>query len=200
MIAMQKKHMFLRQAGYGKFDTFHRADLRISDIGNLLGSDWIRVAHELDIEDSDINIIKSEYPDNEGQQAMVMLRLWINSAGNRATGNELEKVLRHCGREDIVKKCISTMEVIKDDAEIDRAKIELRKIDDNVSESRSNSYMTTNQSFFLQERVPEVPPQHQERIEQFEERRGDDDVITEKHTFVQETPEGISECLFIRMR
>ena len=65
---------FLKQAGYGKFDTIHRADLRISDIGNLLGPDWVRCAHELAIEDSDINIIKSEYPDNEGQQAMVMLR------------------------------------------------------------------------------------------------------------------------------
>ena len=43
----------------GKFDTIHRADLRISDIGNLLGSDWVRVAHALDIADSDINIIKS---------------------------------------------------------------------------------------------------------------------------------------------
>ena len=50
----------------GKFDTFHRADLRISDIGNLLGPDWVQVAHQLDIDDSDINIIKSEYPDNEG--------------------------------------------------------------------------------------------------------------------------------------
>ena len=51
----------------GKFDTIHRADLRISDIGNLLGSDWVRVAHELEIADSDINIIKSEYPENNGR-------------------------------------------------------------------------------------------------------------------------------------
>jgi hypothetical protein len=51
----------------GKFDTIHRADLRISDIGNLLGSDWVRVAHELGVADSDINIIKSEYPDNHGE-------------------------------------------------------------------------------------------------------------------------------------
>lgn len=50
----------------GKFDTIHRVDLRISDTGNLLGSDWVKVAHELNIPDSDINIIKSEYPDNNG--------------------------------------------------------------------------------------------------------------------------------------
>jgi hypothetical protein len=64
----------------GKFDTIHRADLRISDIGNLLGSDWVRVAHELGIADSDINIIKSEYPDNNGKEILVQhfLGLWTN--------------------------------------------------------------------------------------------------------------------------
>ena len=59
----------------GKFDTIHRADLRISDIGNLLGSDWVRVAHALDIADSDINIIKSEYPDNNGKHPDPRLRI-----------------------------------------------------------------------------------------------------------------------------
>ena len=88
---IQSKVSFLREAGYGKFDTIHKADLKISDIGNLLGNDWVRVAHELEIPDSDINIIKSEYPDNEGQQAMVMLRFWLNTQGNKATGNALGK-------------------------------------------------------------------------------------------------------------
>ena len=60
--ALASKYTFLREAGYGKFDTIHRADLRISDIGNLLGPDWVNLAHQLRIPDSDINIIKSEYP------------------------------------------------------------------------------------------------------------------------------------------
>lgn len=64
----QTKVSFLREAGYGKFDTIHKGDLKISDIGNLLGSDWVKVAHELEIPDSDINIIKSEYPENEGKK------------------------------------------------------------------------------------------------------------------------------------
>ena len=72
---IQAKYSFLREAGYGKFDTIHRADLRISDISNLLGSDWVKLARTLDIDDQDINLIISEYPDNVGQQAMVMLRL-----------------------------------------------------------------------------------------------------------------------------
>merc|ERR1719192_2857694 len=90
LVAIQAKYSFLREAGYGKFDTIHRADLRISDISNLLGSDWVKLAQTLDIDDQDINLIISEYPDNVGQQAMVMLRLWLNTEGNRATGNALE--------------------------------------------------------------------------------------------------------------
>ncbi len=38
------------------------------------------MARELDIEDQDINLIITEYPDNVGQQAMVMLR-WIQNNG-----------------------------------------------------------------------------------------------------------------------
>ncbi len=65
-----------------------------------------------------------------GQQAMVMLRLWINSAGNRATGNELERVLRKHDRDDIVAKCISSMEVIQDREELELAKSQVTKMED----------------------------------------------------------------------
>ena len=34
-----------------------------------------QVGRELGIEEQDINLIITEYPDNHGQQAMVMLRL-----------------------------------------------------------------------------------------------------------------------------
>merc|ERR1712088_453630 len=107
----------IREAGYGKFDTIHKADLKISDIGNLLGSDWVKLAHELEIPDSDINIIKTEYPENEGQQAMVMLRFWLNTQGNKATGNGLERALRKCDREDIINKCIFNVELVTDESE-----------------------------------------------------------------------------------
>jgi ankyrin len=113
----QTKVSFLREAGYGKFDTIHKADLKISDIGNLLGSDWVMLAHELEIPESDINIIKTEYPENEGQQAMVMLRFWLNTQGNKATGNGLERALRKCDREDIVNKCILNVELVTDESE-----------------------------------------------------------------------------------
>ena len=73
----------------GKFDTIHRADLRISDIGNLLGSDWVRVAHELEIADSDINIIKSEYPENNGRFYKVDALVKHTEASSKASDGRL---------------------------------------------------------------------------------------------------------------
>jgi len=128
LAAIQNKYSFLRDQGYGKFDTIHRADLRISDIGNLVGSDWVNLAHELDISDSDINIVTSEYPDSDGQQAIVMLRLWLSTQGNQATGNALEKALRRIGREDIVNKCMFNVELVTDEMEQSVAKTALEDV------------------------------------------------------------------------
>jgi len=136
---IQSKVSFLREAGYGKFDTIHKADLKISDIGNLLGNDWVRCAHELEIPDSDINIIKSEYPDNDGQQAMVMLRFWLNTQGNKATGNALERALRKCDREDIINKCIVNVELVTDESEKSAAKVAL-EIEETLSEREPSPF------------------------------------------------------------
>ena len=42
----------------------------------------MKLARTLDIDDQDINLIISEYPDNVGQQAMVMLRWEISEIMN----------------------------------------------------------------------------------------------------------------------
>ena len=39
-----------------------------------------------------------------------MLRLWLNTHGNRASGNELEKALRAANRDDVVDKCMFNVE------------------------------------------------------------------------------------------
>jgi len=127
LLAIQAKYSFLREAGYGKYNTIQRADLRISDISNLLDKDWIKVARELDIEDQDINLIITEYPDNVGQQAMVMLRLWLNTAGNRATGNILKDALTACGRQDIIDSCALELAEVTDKEELSRAENQLGK-------------------------------------------------------------------------
>lgn len=146
ILAIQAKYSFLREAGYGKFDTIHRADLRVSDISNLLGSDWVKLARELGVEDQDINLIISEYPDNVGQQAMVMLRLWLNTEGNKATGNALEKALQNCDRQDIVNKCMFNISEVTDDNEQQKAHSELARATElnafknNTSKSLTRDY------------------------------------------------------------
>ncbi|XP_063863227.1 ankyrin-2-like isoform X32 [Scylla paramamosain] len=119
LLALEKKYSFL---SISKADTIHRANLRLTDISNMLGTDWVALAHELEVTDSDINIIKSQYPDNAPQQAIVMLRLWMQTAGNKASGNTVGKALRKINREDIVKQCIFNVEVVTDDIERAMAK------------------------------------------------------------------------------
>merc|ERR1712012_1339500 len=169
----QTKVSFLREAGYGKFDTIHKADLKISDIGNLLGSDWVKVAHELDIPDSDINIIKTEYPDNEGQQAMVMLRFWLNTQGNKATGNALERALRKCDREDIINKCIFNVELVTDESEKHVAK-EALETDEILGERVQQEYKD--------EPIEHISPKESKADDEDEEesKHTADELITEK--------------------
>lgn len=109
----------------GKPDTIHRADFRLSDICNLLDEDWEKLAQELDIAPSDVELIKEEYPENHPQQAMIMFRLWLRQKANKATGNQLERALKKIGRQDIVDKCICNVEMVTDDMEKALAKIHL---------------------------------------------------------------------------
>ncbi|XP_069185516.1 ankyrin-2 isoform X26 [Procambarus clarkii] len=139
LLALEKKYSFLSiihlnmktgkphllQECKSKADTIHKADLRLTDISNMLGTDWVALAHELEISDSDINIIKSQYPDNAPQQAIVMLRLWMQTSGNKANGNTLEKGLRKIRRDDIVNQCIFNVELVTDDIERAMAKAHL---------------------------------------------------------------------------
>ncbi|VVC36072.1 Hypothetical protein CINCED_3A025137 [Cinara cedri] len=108
-----------------QIDTIHRADIRLSDISNMLGTNWSSLAAELGILQSDISIIQSEYPGNAQRKAMVMLKLWLQTFGQQATGNSLEKALRAINREDIVNQCIHNIEIVTDDMEKAVAKVQL---------------------------------------------------------------------------
>lgn len=110
-------------------DKIHKVDIRLSDICNLLGDDWQRLAKELHVPASDIELIKVEYADRPTQQAMVMLRLWLRQQGPQATGNTLELALHKIGRTDIVNSCIFNLELVTDDVERAMAKIQLNQSD-----------------------------------------------------------------------
>lgn len=157
LTALHKKYGFLHDVGLvyatNRPEAIHKADLRLSDICNLLGRDWIPLAKCLDIPDSDVKLIESEYDDNNTtQMAMVMLKLWMSQSENKVsgssnssflyflvvffvvsftnvhfltTGNTLEKALRKIGRDDIVNRCIFNVELVTDDLEKAMAKTQL---------------------------------------------------------------------------
>uniref|UniRef100_A0A1Q3FUA3 Putative ankyrin n=1 Tax=Culex tarsalis TaxID=7177 RepID=A0A1Q3FUA3_CULTA len=103
----------------------HKADIKITDICNLLGPDWVLLAEELQISPSDVDLIKNEYPNDEAQQSIVMLRLWLRQAGKDATGNVLEQALIKINRPDIVSKSITNLELVTDEREKKLAKQQL---------------------------------------------------------------------------
>jgi hypothetical protein len=56
-----------------------------------------------------------------------MLRLWMQQAGDRATGNTLEKALNSIGRGDIVSRCIGNIAPVTDASEKILAQSEVTK-------------------------------------------------------------------------
>ncbi|CAG9856109.1 unnamed protein product [Phyllotreta striolata] len=125
LLSLDKDHSYLQEGGISKPDAIHRADFRLSDTCNLLDEDWEKLALELDIPPSDIELIKEEYPENKPQQAMIMFRLWLRQKANKATGNKLEQALKKIGRQDIIDKCICNVELVTDDMEKALAKVHL---------------------------------------------------------------------------
>lgn len=123
--SLDNNYIFMLNGGNLRKDEIHKADIRLSDICNLLDKDWIKLAKELEISDNDIELIQNEYPDKTSEQAMVMLRLWLRTAGKSATGNAIEQSLHKIKRSDIVDKCIFNLELVTDEMEKAVAKMQL---------------------------------------------------------------------------
>lgn len=79
-------------------------DIRIVDISNSLGEDWIRLAPELGITEQEINDIIVENPTSTPRQAQSMLQNYILRKDNNRT--VLESGLRSIKRDDIIKSCL----------------------------------------------------------------------------------------------
>ncbi|XP_046435899.1 microtubule-associated protein futsch-like isoform X19 [Neodiprion fabricii] len=124
LLELSKNYSFLRDGGITRPDAIHRATIRLTDIANLLDTDWEKLAEELNIPPNDVQLIKQEYPGKPAQQADMMFKLW-QSDGNKATGNTLEKALNKIGRKDIVKRCIFNVELVTDDVEKAVARVRL---------------------------------------------------------------------------
>ncbi|XP_054717551.1 ankyrin-2-like [Uloborus diversus] len=125
LVTLEKRYDFIQEAGLSKPELIHRADLRLSDIARELEKDWISLAQQLDMSEGDIEQLKSETAGEPPEQALMMLRLWLQKSGPKATGNELEKALRRINREDIIKNCMFNVELVTDDVEKAVAKVHL---------------------------------------------------------------------------
>ncbi|GFR01363.1 ankyrin-3 [Trichonephila clavata] len=125
LVTLEKRYDFIQEAGLSKPELIHRADLRLSDIAQGLDKDWVLLAQQLDMSENDIAQIKADSTSEQSEQALMMLRLWLQKSGSKATGNELEKGLRKINREDIIKNCMFNVELVTDDVEKAVAKVHL---------------------------------------------------------------------------
>lgn len=79
-------------------------ELRTSDISNLLGDDWVKLAPEIGFSHDEIEAIIEENPNSTAQQAQAMLKLFQTTKHNDI--NILENGLRSIHRDDIVNRCL----------------------------------------------------------------------------------------------
>lgn len=106
-------------------DYNYLGDLRIVDISNLLGEDWIRLATEIGITKEEISTIKEQHPNSIAQQAQSMLRMHqVRKPNARST---LEQGLRTIKRDDIITKCMKITSYIETNKNYDSSILERRK-------------------------------------------------------------------------
>ncbi|KAH8270313.1 hypothetical protein KR018_007727 [Drosophila ironensis] len=80
-------------------------DIRIVDLSNLLGKDWIHLAPEIGINAEETNEIINQNTDSIARQAQSMIRLYKDKPNYDILS--LEAALKNIGRDDIMKKCKS---------------------------------------------------------------------------------------------
>lgn len=100
-------------------------DLRIVDISNLLGEDWVRLAPEIGITQMEISTIKEQHPNSTAQQAQSMLRVYLVRRHNARI--ILEQGLRTIKRDDIIAKCMKITSYIETSKNYDPSVLERRK-------------------------------------------------------------------------
>lgn len=108
-------------------ETIPKAYMHLLDMCQLLENDWIPLAKELGVPETDIELINAEYVDDKTltQRGMAMLRIWLLQQGNKATGNVLRQALNKIARTDIVNKCINSVQLVTDDVERTKGKKEI---------------------------------------------------------------------------
>ncbi|XP_049287675.1 ankyrin-3-like isoform X7 [Anopheles funestus] len=171
---------FTFQNGDGASE-IHKADIKITDICNLLGSDWPLLADELAIAPSDVELIRTEYPNDEAQQAVVMLRLWLRQAGRDATGNVLEQALIKINRPDIVNKSITNLEPVTDEYERRVAQRQIGSMNglDEIDPAKVNGMTTASSTMHESEHEQTEEKQEHEAVEKHKQMPADNSSPTD---------------------
>lgn len=95
-----------RAARVSPRDQNYLGELRVVDISNLLGEDWVKLAPEIGVSETDVENIIAQNPTSSAQQAQAMLKQFQSKAKNDF--NILENGLRTIHRDDIVDRCLRT--------------------------------------------------------------------------------------------
>jgi hypothetical protein len=69
---------------------FRKGEIRLTDIARMLGSDWPALAAELELNENEVTKLMDEYGESA---ALHMLRYWLKSRGNDATGTRLSTLM-----------------------------------------------------------------------------------------------------------
>lgn len=82
-----KKNVSVVASAFYDFVVFCLSKLIYFQVSEYLGDDWIRLAGQLEVSMSQVNRIKTEYCDSTpAQQGLLMLKQWVQEAGNKASG------------------------------------------------------------------------------------------------------------------
>ncbi|XP_039275915.1 ankyrin-2-like [Nilaparvata lugens] len=171
------KYSFIKDSS--GLESYQRADLRLSDISNLLGEDWMHLAEELGVSVSDINRLKSECPGSVAQQGLAMLRFW------KAEAEELrrvqERILQKAEGKEIEKDDKEESKYVAEEKEVEEEEEEVEEVKKSVSERRKEIEMRLSQE---KEKVPKL----EKRLSQETKVLTEKEIITSDSTKILDQP------------
>jgi len=97
-------------------DTINGSTVRAGDVARELGSsaDWSKLALELGLPDDDARQIGAEYQSEPNdQKSLVVLRVWLERLGPRATAQLLDKALKRLKYMKYIEICVCFKDMIK---------------------------------------------------------------------------------------
>lgn len=118
--------------------SYEKYNFKLSEIAPMLNDDWISLAKQLRVSQSDIDMINNEYDINN--KALVMLRLWYNqNSTNEADigniGNSMLNALKAVNRYDILDNIIP---------QSDKTDVKMNALDGDVALDELTNFLNQN--------------------------------------------------------